>query len=265
MRIGFYQFRPSFGKPSRNTARIVEALRGVRADLIVLPELALTGYYFADRREAMSLAEDPKRSPNVASLVDLCRARSLHLVVGFAEKSRERVFNSSLLLGPRGIVETYRKIHLFDRETLWFDPGDRPLRVVTVHGVRVGMMICFDWFFPEVTRALAVKGMEVLAHPSNLVLPWCQRSMPTRCLENGIFAVTANRFGEDRRPHGSLRFTGRSQITGPRGEVILGAPVRGERLMVARIDPSRARDKSITPRNDLFLDRRPAFYRDLAR
>ena len=122
------------------------------------------------------------------------------------------------------------------------------------------MMICFDWIFPEVARTLALKGMDLLAHPANLVLPHCQRSMPTRCLENGIFAVTANRFGVERRPHGSIAFTGRSQITGPGGEVIHQAPARRVELHVRRIDPSEARSKKITPRNHLLRDRRPTFY-----
>jgi predicted amidohydrolase len=128
------------------------------------------------------------------------------------------------------------------------------------------MMICFDWAFPEIARSLALRGMEVLCHPSNLVLPGlCQMAMRTRCLENGVFAVTANRCGEDRRPHGTLRFTGRSQIGGPRGEVLFGAPAARAMVHVETIDPSRARNKKLTPRNHLLLDRRPEFYAEIGR
>ena len=265
MRIGFFQFRPVFGEPAQNTARIVAGLRRVRADLVVLPELALTGYYFADRAEARALAESPARSLHVASLAGLCRDRKLHLVTGFAEKARDRVFNSSLLIGPRGVIDVYRKLHLFDNEKRWFDPGDRPLRARKIAGAGVGMMICFDWFFPEVARALTLEGAEILAHPSNLVLRFCQRSMPVRCLENHVFAVTANRYGEDRRPHGSIRFTGASQITGPHGDVIRRAPIRGDALHVARVDLARARLKRPAPGNDLLADRRPEWYGRLVR
>ncbi|HXI02440.1 MAG TPA: nitrilase-related carbon-nitrogen hydrolase [Candidatus Saccharimonadales bacterium] len=265
MRVGYYQFRPRFGRPAENTSRIVGALRAVRADLIVLPELALSGYYFASREEAFSLSEVPSRSRNVASLIDLCRDRKMHLVAGVAERSRDRLFNSSLLLGPRGVVSVYRKVHLFDNEKRWFDPGDRPPGVVRAGGAAVGMMICFDWLFPEVARSLALQGAEILAHPSNLVLRHCQGAMPARCLENGVFAITCNRSGADRRPHGTIAFTGRSQITGPRGEVLHRAPARGEALHVQRIDLARARDKRITPGNDLLGDRRPAFYMELTR
>lgn len=260
-RVGFYQFRPRFGKPEANLEKVVEALSSVKADLVVLPELPFTGYLFKDRRELRSLAEDPRDSAIVSGLAELCRKRSLHLVTGFAELAGGRIFNSSLLVGPRGILQTYRKIHLFKDEKKIFDPGDTAPAVRRVRGVRIGMLVCFDWVFPEITRALALQGMDLLCHPSNLVLKnFCQQAMTTRCIENSIYAVTANRFGEDRRPHGSVRFTGRSQIVAPRGEVIYRAAGARNDLHVETLDISRARDKMITDRNHLLRDRRPEFY-----
>ena len=260
MRVGFFQFKPTFGKMEANARRVVRALSEVDADLIVLPELAFTGYLFEGRRELKALAEDPRKSLIVGSLIDLCRDRALYLVTGFAERARDKVFNSALLLGPRGLIQTYRKLHLFNEEKRWFDSGDLPFEVKRVRGVRVGTMICFDWVFPEATRTLVLRGAELIAHPSNLVLDYCQRVMLARCIENGVYAVTANRYGEDRRPTGSIRFTGRSQIAGPRGELLHRAPTQRARLHVERIDPARARDKKITPRNHVLRDRRPDFY-----
>jgi predicted amidohydrolase len=260
-RVGLMQFRPRFGNPEANLETVLNSLRKVRADLMVLPELPFTGYYFRNRAEAMSMAEAPRRSRIVEALVALCRDRHLHLVTGFLERDGDRCYNSSLLLGPRGIRQTYRKIHLFWNEKSWFDPGDRPLQVRRAGGVRIGMMVCFDWVFPEAARTLALQGMEVLCHPSNLVLPrQCQSAMPVRCVENAVFAVTANRHGADRRPHGTLRFTGRSLIAGPDGRVLYQGPAARPVVHVEPIDPSRARNKRITPRNHLFTDRRPEFY-----
>jgi predicted amidohydrolase len=145
-------------------------------------------------------------------------------------------------------------------ENSWFDPGDKELGIDRVRGARIGMMICFDWVFPEVARTLALAGADVICHPSDLVLGHCQQAMLTRSLENGVFSVTANRFGTDRRPHGEVRFTGRSQIVGPRGELLFRAPAQRDVLQVMEIDPARARDKAITPRNQLLKDRRPQFY-----
>ena len=260
LRIGFYQFRPWFGQVKKNLDKVVQALQDVSADLVVLPELPFTGYYFKDRHEVTALAEAVSGSATVAGLVDLCKERNFYLVTGFAEKDKEKYFNSALLLGPEGVIHTYRKIHLFNEEKVWFDPGDKPLQIHKVRGVNLGVMVCFDWIFPEVVRSLALLGADIICHPSNLVLSYCQDAMVTRCLENNVFAVTANRFGADKRSQGTLRFTGKSQITAPRGKVLFRALSQREVLHVEAIDPSLARDKSITARNDLLHDRRPDFY-----
>ncbi len=263
-RVGFYQFRPLFGQVEKNLLKVIKALRAAQADLIVLPELAFTGYYFRDRSETEALAENLAASETVARLVELCREKNLHVVTGFAEKSDTGLFNSALLLGPKGVLHTYRKLHLFDGEKNCFDPGDTPLAVQSVKGVKIGIMICFDWIFPEVTRALTVQGAQVICHPSNLVLSYCQQTMLSRCLENSVFAITANRFGADRRPHGELRFTGKSQIVAPKGRLLYRAHSQREALIVTEIDPALANDKNITARNNMMQDRRPEYYAALA-
>jgi predicted amidohydrolase len=265
MRIGYYQFRPRFGQVKANLNKVLAALSGVSADIIVLPELAFTGYFFNDRAEVLHLAEDPDQSETVQALTRLCRKRDMYLVTGFAERRGDKVFNSALLLGPKGVVHVYRKLHLFNLEKEYFDPGDTPLEVQSVRGAKIGLMVCFDWAFPEVARSLAILGAEILCHPSNLVLGFCQQAMLTRCLENKVFAVTANRFGADKRPQGELRFTGRSQIVAPGGQLLQRAFTQRETLFIAEIDPGLARNKAITPRNDLLADRRPGYYDDVCK
>lgn len=263
MKVGFYQYRPLFGKVSHNVQKVVKKLEAADADLIVLPELAFTGYYFMNRAEAIMLAEDPKKSTTVDALIALCKKKKFHLVTGFTEKAKDKVFNSALLIGPRGIGHIYRKIHLFNEETKWFDKGDIPLQVNRIGNVKIGMMVCFDWAFPEVTRVLALQGAEIICHPSNLVLAYCQQTMLTRCLENKVYAITTNRYGYDKRPHGNLRFTGRSQIVAPGGTLIHRAKSQQEELYIMDIDPSLAKDKTITPLNEVLRDRRPKFYKPL--
>lgn len=131
---------------------------------------------------------------------------------------------------------------------------------------RVGVMICFDWYFPETARCLALGGTEVVLHPSNLVLPHCQEAMKTRCLENRVFAVTANRVGDDvRSVDRRLHFTGSSQIVDPLGGVVVRVGEDRECVEVREIDLQQARDKRVTPLNDLFADRRPKLYGRLER
>lgn len=263
-RVGYYQFAPAFGRVQENLDRVARALRGCEADLVVLPELALTGYQFADRAELLSLAEDPQHSRSVERLVALCAQEGCYLVTGFAERGPgETCYNSALLLGPEGLLHVYRKLHLFGTEWDVFTPGDVPLQVQMVRGVRVGLMVCFDWAFPEVARALALRGADLLCHPANLVLTYCQQAMLTRCLENGVLAVTANRCGAEVRPHGTLAFTGQSQVAAPHGELIHRAPPEADELFLVEVDPACARAKYLTARNHLLADRRPEYYGDL--
>jgi predicted amidohydrolase len=260
MRVGFYQYKPAFGKVSKNLKKVVSVLSNIEADLIVLPELAFTGYYFRDRKEVMQHAEDPTKSSSIDSLIALCREKKFYLVSGFTEKRKDKCFNSSVLIGPEGLIHLYRKLHLFNTEKNCFDEGDTPLQVNTVMDCKIGMMICFDWVFAEVSRNLALQGADIICHPSNLVLSYCQQTMLTRSLENRVFSITANRTGMEKRPHGELKFTGKSQIVAPNGDLLYRAASQRENIYIMDIDPSNARDKSITALNDVLEDRRPEYY-----
>ena len=260
MKIGYYQYCPEFGAPGRNLQKVENSLAGVDADIIVLPELAFTGYFFEDRNELRDLAEDAADSATVRGLARLCRANDFHLVCGFAERCGGKIYNSALVVGPSGLLHRYRKLHLFNTEKEYFEPGDTPLEPVAIRGARIGVMICFDWVFPEAARTLALKGADLLCHPSNLVLTYCQKAMQTRSLENGVFSITANRTGTERRPRGELSFTGQSQIVGPKGEVLSSSSAGEEAVVILEADVTAAREKMITATNHLLADRRPAFY-----
>ena len=259
-RIGYFQFKPVLSSPDENRDIIEKSLAGLEADLIVLPELAFTGYSMKDRKAVENLAENPAESPSIDMLTGLCSTGGYHIVAGFAEKSGDKLYNSAVLVGPEGLVAVYRKIHLFGFEKELFNPGPEAPAVYDIGGMKVGMMVCFDWFFPETARLLALAGADVIAHPSNLVLDWCQKSMVTRCLENNLFAVTANRYGSETRQGKELTFTGGSQITAPRGEILSSAPVKGESISIVEIDVQAARDKDITEYNHLLNDRKKEFY-----
>jgi len=260
MRVGFYQYKPLFGKVSKNLAKVCNALSKIEADLIVLPELAFTGYYFADRKEVMHYAEEVSNSICIDSLTALCREKNFYLVSGFTERHKDKCFNSSVLIGPQGLIHLYRKLHLFNTEKNCFDEGDIPLQVNAVMDSKIGMMVCYDWVFAEVSRKLALQGADIICHPSNLVLSYCQQVMLTRSLENRVFSITSNRTGVEKRPHGDLKFTGKSQLVAPNGDLLFRATTQKESLHVIDIDPAYARDKSLTALDNVFDDRRPQYY-----
>ncbi len=258
LKVAAVQTSPRFGDVERN---LDEALALVPAglDLAVLPELFATGYQFRDRAELDTCAEDLD-GPVCTRLRDHAAGTGTTLVAGLAERDGDRIFNSSVLVRPDGSTELFRKIHLFWDEKAIFDPGDLGFPVFEACGTTVGMMVCFDWVFPESARSLALGGAQVICHPSNLVLPFCPDAMITRCLENRVFAITTNRVGAEERLEGKrLEFIGLSQICGPGGAYLerLGREEVG--AATAEIDLSQT-DKSLTPRNDLWDDRRPDQY-----
>lgn len=263
IRIGYVQFCPRFGDKEYNLSRVEEMIQGVRADLLVLPELFSSGYLFLTSQEVAQAAEVIPTGPTTKFLLRLAREQEVHVVAGMAEKAGRRFYNSAVLVSPKGWVKTYRKNHLFMDEKCLFQPGDTGFPVVDVGMARLGLMVCFDWIYPESARVLALKGADIICHPANLVLPFCQKAMVTRCLENGVFAITANRTGAETRGGKSLTYSGASQITGPRGKVLVQAGADEETVGMVEIDPLKARDKKVTEYNDLLADRRPELYGEI--
>ena len=255
------QTAPRFGDKEANFRRIAELLDPGAVDLVVLPELFATGYLFEDRDEAIDQAEEARASGTVEFLLEMARTRDCWMVGGFAERAGEKLFNSACVASPNGIEQLYRKVHLFDLEKTIFDPGEDGFEVVDGPSCRIGVMICFDWIFPESARSLALLGADVICHPANLVLPYCQEAMVTRCLENRVFAITANRIGREARAGRDLSFTGMSQVVDPNGKILVRADSSSEGCQVVEIDTNLARDKKVTDSNDVLGDRRPELYR----
>lgn len=276
MRIGFYQFAPVFGDVAANRRQIRTALQACEADLIVLPELATSGYLFLTADEVEAVAE-PVPGPTTDLLHRLAAERRIHIVLGLPERAADGIYNSAVLVGPEGLMGVYRKAHLFSDEKDWFRPGDVGFPIFEVRGAKVGLLVCFDHLFPEAARTLALAGAEIICHPSNLVLPELgQLTTRVRAMENRVFWILANRIGvEDRaltntsdRPSESSRplakkltYTGCSQIIAPDGKILHRAPTHEETLAVVTIDPAQATDKFLTPRNHVLADRRPDLYR----
>ena len=260
MKAGFVQFDPLFGEVHKNIEKAIRLIEPLEADLVVLPEFFNTGYLFTSKQEAEDLAEPIPGGPTTDALCDIARRKNIHLVGGLIEKAGGRIYNAAVLVSPQGYRATYRKIHLFNEENLWFSPGDREFEVHDIGLCKIGMMICFDWQFPEAARSLALKGAQIICHPTNLVLPWCQEAMKTRSLENRVFSITSNRTGTETNGEHSEYFTGGSQILGTKGEILIRMNDNEAALHSVQIDPDLAISKQVTDLNNAFGDRRPSLY-----
>lgn len=260
-KVSVLQYKPELFEVEKNFNRLYGMISACESDLIVLPELALSGYLFSSIEEVKSVSESVPEGKVFKGFKSLAAVKNTSIVYGFAEQSQSRYFNSCALINPDGSFYVYRKIHLFDREKLFFTPGDRPFEVCKAKkDVVVGLMICFDWQFPEAARSLSLRGAEILCHPSNLVLPWCQEAMKTRSLENRVYSITSNRTGSDYNGDLNVSFTGKSQILGVKGDILVRLNDSEEGVYTIGIDPSLARDKTVTERNNAFEDRRLEMY-----
>ena len=271
MLVGAAQIEPRLGEVERNLDRCLAQLELAAAQgcaLLVLPECALTGYACDTPEEAFHIALDVP-GEEVAALEEACARFGVHAVCGLLERDGDRIRNCAVLVGPDGVAGRYWKTHL---PTLGADrfatPGDGPLEPIDTPLGRIGLEICYDLRFPEATRILALRGAEIVAHPTNWpvqVRALADGVARARALENRVFLVTANRVGRE----GGIAFCGWSQIVDPAGARLAEADETSETLLVAEIDPAEARTKALVPEPGayemhLFDHRRPDLYGPLA-
>lgn len=250
------------GTAARLDAAVGEAVEQ-GAQLVVLPELAATGYVFADRGEAFARAE-PADGELLRHWCDLSTRHGIVLVGGFAERNGDLVHNSAAVVADGAVRAVYRKAHLWDSEKEIFTPGqERPPVVATSLG-RIAVVVCYDLEFPEWVRLAATAGAQLLAAPTNW--PDSPRPAGERAMEvvrvqaaasvNRVFVVAADRCGSER----GTDWVGGSVIVGPSGFPLAG-PARPEpTVLVADLDLGEADDKAISARNNVVTDRRPDLY-----
>ena len=259
---------PEVERPERNSERAREAIAAAVADgaqIVVLPELVNSGYVFESADEARAAAE-----PRDGALLETWAAEAARgdalVIGGFCELAADGcVYNSSALVDGDGVVAVYRKLHLWDAEARWFSPGEEPAPVIDTRHGKLGLAVCYDIEFPELTRGLALAGAELIVLPANW--PYDPDPVDGRPVLHSLAAVTAyfnkvfvavcDRCGTER----GVEFQGGSVIADPAGSLRAG-PVsdRGALTISAECDLNTARDKRTSQRNDAFADRRPDQY-----
>jgi 5-aminopentanamidase len=270
IRVAAVQMEPKLGRIEANLTRILDGIavaanQGAR--LVVFPECALSGYGFASREEGLAHSVTVDSAP-VGRVIAASRQHACFCVFGLLERDGQRLFNACALVGPGGVVATYRKVHLpFLGIDMFADPGDTPFAVHDAGGVKVGMHICYDGAFPEPARVMSLLGADLLVLPTN----WpthsecaAEHMIPTRAMENTVYVMAVNRVGDE----SGFRFIGRSSIVDPSGRRLAQAGPDSEETLYAEIDPSLARKKRLVRvpgRHEInrIADRRPGFYKIL--
>ena len=273
-RVAVIQFDPQVGVANRSDnlrqslSLAAEAANG-GANLIVLPELANCGYFFSSRQDAFDHAEAVPNGQSVREWTDFACKHQVYLVAGLNEIEHGQLFNTAVLLGPEGFIGKYRNAHLWNLEKLWFTPGNTGFPVFETAIGRIGLLICWDIWFPEVPRILSQQGADIICSVNNWV--WtppplfdeagkCMASYLTMTAAhvNNVFIAAASRIGQER----DARYLGCSLIAGtngwPIGEV---ASANRQEILFADIDVTSARSAPIwNSLNDLHRDRRHDLY-----
>jgi predicted amidohydrolase len=266
-RVACQQLAPEIGDLEANRALCLAAIEeavDAGAEVIVLPELITSGYMFESTEEAAQVAIAPDHEllrewAAVAARADVV------VIGGFCERDPEgggRVFNSAAVMDASGVRAIYRKLHLWDNEHAIFTPGSDAPPVIETRVGRIGVVICYDLEFPELTRSVALAGAQLLAVPTNWPLfprPHGERpSEVTIAMATGrinrMAVACADRLGLER----GQDWTGGATIVDPDGWV--GAESRAPGMVIADVDLQSALDKRLTDRADVFGDRRPELY-----
>lgn len=273
IRVACIQMEPAVGEKEQNLAHCMEMI-GTAADngarLIVLPELANSGYVFETRDEAFDLAEPVPGGPTCDAWEGIASERGVWIVAGIAERDGEALYNSAVLIGPDGYVGTFRKVHLWNEENLFFEPGDLGFPVFRTPIGRIGMFICYDGWFPESYRLCALQGADIICIPTNWVpIPGQDpdREAMANILvmgsahSNSVFVAAADRVGTER----GQPFLGQSLITSYTGWPLAGpASATAEEVLYADVNLADARRKrNWNEYNQVLRDRRSDVYDEM--
>lgn len=252
MKIGFAQFDCKLGDKKTNLENIERLIQKAKADILVFPELALTGYSFQDQDEIVPLAEEIPHGESIQAFIRIARKNDCLMIAGLIES---KFYDTTIAVGPKGYLGKAQKMHLFLRERELFLPGGTKPLLVSWKGIRIGIGVCYDYMFPEYWRNLALRGADLFCNTANFVYDYGFKIMQVRAIENGVYSICTNRVGTER----ITSFRGGSEIIDNRGSIIAKG-VSEEDVIVVDVDLKKSRDKKWNPYNDLLKDRRPEMY-----
>ena len=271
-KLACIQFEPVIGELDGNLKAMEDHIRTAASEgaaLVILPELADSGYVFSGKEELAALAQPIPSGRSAQLLISLARELEIHIVSGLAERDGDDFYNSAILCGPDGHIGQYRKLHLWDMENPLFAPGDLGLPVFDTQLGKLGLAVCYDGWFPELFRSMALAGAELICVPTNWVpMPGQPEGVEVMANtlhraaahSNGIFIACADRVGTER----GQPFLGRSLVIGPNGWTLAGpASADREETLFAEINLAEVQtSRDLNIHNNIVGDRRQDVYGD---
>ena len=273
IQISCIQFEPRVAELDRNVETSVSLIGDAVATgskLIVLPELCNSGYVLNSREEGYELSETVETGKSIAAWAQAAADQEIYIVAGFLERQDDRLYNSAIILGPKGVIGTYRKNHLWNAETLYFERGDLGFPIFHTPFGRLGVLICYDVWFPEAWRLLALQGADLVCVPTNWV-PMAEQPANAPAManilcmaaahSNSMFVAASDRIGTER----GQPFIGQSLIINPNGWAIAGPASVSEPATVTGICNLSAarRQRTWNDFNQIMRDRRTDLYPEM--
>lgn len=292
IKLSIVQFEPKYKDLSHNLNRIKQIIlnndqinndNSFNSDIIIFPEMSLSGYFFDDREELKRYAVDKLFLER--EFQTLATNLNKVIILGFAEieyldvdlegdlAKNYKLYNSSILISPNPKeTKVYRKSHLFYKENIIFDKSHfndtntndeqngLTLNYIKHLDLSIGSLICYDWRFPEISRKYALLGADLLVCPANLVTKLWKTSLPARALDNRVFFAVSNRIGTETLKDEQLYFTGCSGFYDTEGNLIGQLSEKEENILNIEFDHIESKNKKINSFNDIFDDRRPDLY-----
>lgn len=246
MKVGFCQFNVAYKNIEANLNKIKDMISDSDADLIVLPELCLSGYYFKTKEELYEYADESVQTRMISELQLISKRKDMYIVTGIAEKEKDKLYNSAFVIGPEGLIGVHRKVNLTVNEKI-FDRGNG-FEILNLGNVKIGIVICFDSWFPESYRLLSLKGAQIICCPANFGGHWTPEVLKVRSLENKVYTILSNRTGIEKIDNIDEEFRGESQIIDYEGKVLAKAN-QEECLMITDIDP-----EAVIKKNNMISD-----------
>jgi predicted amidohydrolase len=262
IKLELVQFAPVLGDSELNIDKMKKYVENSTSQIIVFPELATSGYFFTQKDELEAVALE-STGEVIEEFQDLAEENEQIIIFGFPEIEGEEFYNSAVILLPdKSLSSIYRKSHLFYKESKVFEPGNTGFFTIDYQDwdLKIGIMICYDWRFPEAARTLALQGADLIVCPANLVTGVWQGVMQARALENKVYMAVCNRIGSEKKDFEKLDFNGESTIISYNGKPLCTSGEDNEISIVAEIYPDKTRDKSFNEFNNIFEDRRPELY-----
>lgn len=237
MKSGFFQYPVIRCNPEANFDYIIQAVNGCRCDLMVLPELFTCGYAFKDKSEIMPFAECLKKNKTIDFMRLIAKKIDGSVTGTIPEYDNGILYNTAIVVDQNGISGSQRKVHLPEYEKQFFMHGDKIAPVNISDNIRIGMMSCFDCWFPQFGAVLKQQGTQILCNSASFGGKVTPTILPIRAIENQVFVISCNRIGTEMFGNELEKFCGKSQIVSPDGKILANAGDE-EKLTVVDIDLS---------------------------